>query len=254
MTDLTWVDAIRRVLTDNGQPMNYADIADEILIRKYRKSGGATPAQTVAANLSMQLKLGNGEFYRASTGVYGLKVSRDQDSTPNQQVEDSESETGALRAFGMFWRRENVVWRQKGRLLGRQNVQAQPVDFAKQVGVYLLHDREKVIYVGRATDTVYTRLFAHVSDRLEGRWDRLSWFGLKDVSEDGTLTDHLPNWSHNVVVETLEAALIESLEPAQNRRRGDNFAAVEYLQFRDPDIDKHSKQRLLAELAKGIEG
>ena len=39
------------------------------------------------------------------------------------------------------------------------------------------------------------------------------------------------------MIETLEALLIESLEPPLNRRRGDNFSGAEYLQVPDPEIE-----------------
>ena len=36
----------------------------------------------------------------------------------------------------------------------------------------------------------------------------------------------------------LEAILVEALEPRQNRKRGDDLAAVEYVQMEDPEIQK----------------
>ena len=47
----------------------------------------------------------------------------------------------------------------------------------------------------------------------------------------------LPNLAVDVVVVTMEAVLIEGLEPRQNRKRGDDFKAVEYLQVEDPSIE-----------------
>jgi hypothetical protein len=40
------------------------------------------------------------------------------------------------------------------------------------------------------------------------------------------------------MIPALEAILIEALEPRQNRKRGDDLAAVEYLQRVDPEIEK----------------
>jgi hypothetical protein len=40
------------------------------------------------------------------------------------------------------------------------------------------------------------------------------------------------------MIPALEAILIEALEPRQNRKRGDDLAAVEYLQRIDPEIEK----------------
>ena len=96
----------------------------------------------------------------------------------------------------MFWQRDLVSWiTAKPRLLGRQGVGATDVDFAEQIGIYLLHDRERVIYVGRASDQLTLRLRAHTNDRLGGRWDRFSWFGLLPVTNEGNLANGI-GFSH----------------------------------------------------------
>jgi excinuclease UvrABC nuclease subunit len=148
----------------------------------------------------------------------------------------------------MYWRREFVIWNQGARLLGKQSGAASAVNFAEQRGIYLLHDRDRVIYVGRADDTLFARLKAHVTDRLGGRWDRFSWFGLRAVEADGRLSEVVLDWTHDVVIETLEAMLIESLEPPLNRRRGDNLSAIEYSQVEDPDLEMRRRQELAARI------
>jgi hypothetical protein len=40
------------------------------------------------------------------------------------------------------------------------------------------------------------------------------------------------------LIPALEAILIEALEPRQNRKRGDDLSAVEYIQLEDPSIQK----------------
>lgn len=47
------------------------------------------------------------------------------------------------------------------------------------------------------------------------------------------------------LIPALEAILIEALEPRQNRKRGDDLAAVEYSQKTDPDIDKRKAKALI---------
>jgi hypothetical protein len=148
----------------------------------------------------------------------------------------------------MFWQRSSVSWSGSPKLFGRQGAGATDVNFADQVGVYLLHDRERVIYIGRATDTLYARLKTHTSDRVGGRWDRFSWFGLRGVEDDGRLSDSKVPWSRDVVIETMEALLIESLEPPLNRRRGDNFSGIEYVQKIDPQIELAKKRAYITEL------
>lgn len=252
--NLPWEDAIQRVLADADGALHYTEIAERIVSQGLRHSVGATPAATVASHLSSSLRDETSPYLRVGRGVYTLKTVAEG----NAQVEantdnnvDQVAETGALRAFGMFWHRDSVFWTGTPKLLGRQGAGATDVNFASQVGVYLLHDRERVIYVGRAMDTLFTRLKAHTTDRLGGRWDRFSWFGLRGVDASGKLSDHGVPWSQDVVVETMEALLIESLEPPLNRRRGDNFSGVEYIQTDDPQIETAKKKAIIDELRRG---
>ncbi len=218
---------------------------------------GATPPQTVAAQFSISLRNDpNSPYLRVARGLYTLKANAATGAQiDSEEIDDPEraTETGALRAFGMFWRRDLTSWTGEGKLLGKQGAGASDVDFAGQVGVYLLHDRERVIYVGRATDALFARLKAHTSDRLGGRWDRFSWFGIRSVTEKGNLADEAVPWSQDVVVETMEALLIESLEPPLNRRRGDNFSAVEYLQAPDPRIEAAKRAEIIRQVATTLD-
>ena len=226
--DRTWEEAINIVLSGADGALHYADIANEVSAQKLKFVVGANPAATVASVLSRSIAEGSSEFLRVGKGEYTLKnkaVPAAEVSDGTSSVEGNESETGALRAFGMFWSRDKVLWSGKPQLLGRQQVGATDVNFAEQVGVYLLHDREKVIYVGRATDTMHARLKAHTSDRMGGRWDRFSWFGLRSVGLDGSLLEPSAAWTHGVVIETLEALLIEVWNRRSTASAGTTFLA-----------------------------
>jgi len=52
------------------------------------------------------------------------------------------------------------------------------------------------------------------------------------------------------LIPALEAILIEALEPRQNRKRGDDLSAVEYLQQEDPEIEKQRVKDTIAALLK----
>jgi hypothetical protein len=120
-----------------------------------------------------------------------------------------------------------------------QQIGATAVDFYKQLGIYLLYDGREVIYVGRTTDRpLGKRLYEHTLDRMSARWDRFSWFGLLPVADSGALGRLPESYDALKLIPALEAILIESLEPRQNRKRGDDLAAVEYLQRVDPEIEK----------------
>jgi hypothetical protein len=191
--NMPWDDAIKHVLSEVDGGLHYADIAERIASKGLRHSLGATPASTVSSYLSTSLReFGEKSPYlRVGRGVYTLKVAAEKSTqaTTNTIKDTIQEEAGALRAFGMFWKRELVFWLGKPQLLGRQGIGATDVNFANQIGVYLLHDRERVIYVGRASDTLFARLKTHTTDRLGGRWDRFSWFGLRGVRDNGQLSD-----------------------------------------------------------------
>lgn len=251
-----WDEAIRQVLADADGALHYAEIADRAINGglKDKKTVGANPAQTVANYLSTSLlRDSSSPYLRVGRGQYTLKDKAGSNTVADAGIASSEqaTEAGALQAFGMFWLRDEVLWESR-RLLGRQNPDSANVDFAKQVGVYILHDRDRVIYVGRASSELFTRLKAHTIDRLRGRWDRFSWFGLRSVDEDGNLSDHQAPWTPEVVIETMEALLIESLEPPLNRRRGDNFSALEFLQAEDPDQKKRRDMKIIEEMVKDL--
>ena len=152
---------------------------------------------------------------------------------------ETEEQYDIVSSFGMFWRRNAIEWIATPKLLGMQQIGATAVDFNRQLGIYLLYDGREVIYIGRTTDRpLGRRLFEHTSDRMAARWDRFSWFGLLPVSESGMLGVLPATYDAATMIPALEAILIEALEPRQNRKRGDDLSAVEYIQQEDPQIQK----------------
>ncbi|MEZ6142420.1 MAG: HTH domain-containing protein [Zavarzinella sp.] len=209
-TDMTWRKAIEKVLNGSSTPLHYNEITERIISAGLRKNLGATPARSVNAEISTSMKReGNSSpFIRISKGTFSLRP-------------------------------EAVEWIATPKLLGQQQIGAIPVDFNKQLGIYLLYDGREVIYVGRSTDRpLGRRLYEHTNDRLSARWDRFSWFGLLPVSEKGEIGALPETYPAAKLIPALEAILIEALEPRQNRKRGDDLAAVEYQQKIDPEIEK----------------
>lgn len=253
---LSWRDAIIRVLSDANGPMHYSDIADAIAERELRQELGATPANSVNGCIfvSMQREGDRSPFVRLSRGMYALRQGNGL-VTDSRSVDESEAdETGLINAFGMYWARSSVLWSAHPRVLGHQHPGSSPVDFCEQKGVYLLHDGHAVVYVGRTTDQpLGVRLRQHTIDRLNGRWNRFSWFGVCGVSESGALeTPRNERFDLSMLIVTMEALLIEGLEPPQNRRRGDEFKAVEFLQAEDPDIQRQMQMRAIDELKRRL--
>lgn len=261
---MEWREAIITVLKESDGPVQYREIADVIADRRYRlpEELGATPANTVNAIIGNSLR-DEGDrspFVRPARGLYTLREvqQRAAGSVAQEIIEEEESpEAGVVNALGMFWERSKVLWETSPHLYGKQQTESQPVDFAGQIGVYLLHDPQGVVYAGRTTDqNLGKRLYQHTVDRLNGRWDRFSWFGIYPVQSDGTLKTEA-DFSRvpvDVVIATMEAVLIEGLEPRQNRRRGDDFQAVEFLQSEDPQLEIERKLSLVQEIAAELKG
>ena len=160
-----------------------------------------------------------------------------------------------VRSFGMYWQRDLVVWKSDPRMFGQQQASAKAVDFGRQKGIYILYDHHTVVYVGRSIDRpLGKRLFEHTVDRLGSRWNRFSRFGLLDVTNEGGLREVPMKASLAVLVATLEALLIEALEPPQNRKRGDDFSAVEYIQDVDPELKERQIKNTLRAIEQKLRG
>ena len=115
----------------------------------------------------------------------------------------------------------------------------------------MLHGNRETIYVGQAIEQpLGQRLKNHITDRLSGRWDRFSWFGFHPVSDNGKLHSNtkFDNLSVQDLGNILEAILIESIEPRQNRKQGNLFSGIESLQVESPEIKKRKKEELIREL------
>ncbi len=196
---------------------------------------------------SPYLRISKGTFALKSGGVPGAATP--PKLTPDELESDEEEEQyEIISSFGMFWRRDAVEWIRSPNLLGMQQIGATPVNFCKQLGIYLLYDGREVIYVGRTTDrSLGQRLYEHTIDRMSARWDRFSWFGLLPVSDTGTLGSLPEQYDAAKLIPALEAILIEALEPRQNRKRGDDLAAVEYVQSVDPGIEKKKIKATVSE-------
>lgn len=242
--ELTWRKAIEKILKEAPGAMNYKDLADKIIEDGLRTNLGATPTRTVNAQLTSAIKTEGDScpFQKIGKGLYIWKesnVGQIHIPTSVETEDENEVQYDIITSFGMFWRREAVEWVASPKILGMEKIGAASVDFHKQVGIYLLYDGREIIYVGRTTDRpLGRRLYEHTVGRLSTRWDRFSWFGLLPVSDTGELGELPDSFPANKMIPAMEAILIEALEPRQNRKRGDDLSAAEYIQKEDPEIQK----------------
>jgi hypothetical protein len=256
-SEKTWREAIISVLEQAGQPLHYEEIAQQITEGELRKNLGATPAITVGSQLSASIKNEGclSPFIRVAKGTFGLRTASQTQQIISTQASESDAgeQYDIISSFGMFWQRSIIEWSTQPRILGVQQPGATPVDFNRQLGIYLLYDSRGVVYVGRSTDRpLGRRLYEHTLDRLATRWDRFSWFGLRPVLESGELGEAPVQLPGNSLIPALEAVLIEALEPRPNRKRGDDLTAVEYMQQPDAAIERKRLRTTIEHLLQKV--
>ena len=275
---MSWREAIERVLLEEARPLHYSELSEIILSKGYYKTEGATPDSTVNAQITSSIKH-DGEkspFMKVSRGTFALRASARQPNTLAVPVShaialppatpkvlkeaqtstvEQEPDESVIRCLGMYWQRDLVIWKSDPRIFGKQQALSKPVDFGAQRGIYILYDHHTVVYVGRSVDRpLGKRLYEHTIDRLGSRWNRFSWFGLLNVTDDGNLVETPIKVTLPSLIATLEALLIEALEPPQNRKRGDDFTVMEYIQDIDPEIKERELQNTLRAIERNLRG
>jgi len=225
----SWTEVVVNVLRRSAEPLHYTDITKKVIESKLKTDLGRDPYATVKAAISYELSKGNtSEIVRTNRGYYDWS-NRPKKITAKEIVEnDQTEETGIIDALGVYWERSMIDWNKKlPKLLGKTEA-GTIVDFSDRPGIYLLYDRRDIVYVGKTT-ALGSRLKDHATiDRLKARWDRFSWFS---IAEPTSVTE-------TIILTTLEALLVESVEPPLNRQRGEGFKAIEYYQIEDSDLSK----------------
>lgn len=272
---MSWREAIELVLAEEARPMHYSEISELILSKVYYKTEGATPDATVNAQITSSikhdgskspfLKVSRGTFTLRSLGPHQQILAKPSVALPpatpkllkeaQSATVEEEPDESVIRCLGMYWQRYLVVWKSDPRIFGKQQALSKPVDFSDQRGIYILYDHHTVVYVGRSVDRpMGRRLYEHTIDRLGSRWNRFSWFGLLNVTDDGRLIQAPIKVTLPSLIATLEALLIEALEPPQNRKRGDDFSVMEYIQGIDPEIKERELQNTLRAIEQKLRG
>ena len=152
-----------------------------------------------------------------------------------------------IRNYGLFWTELDTDWGKRGAAGSLRGVKAKnstgpDIDFAEQVGIYVLYADYRIVYVGQTgsgDQKLLRRLRDHRRDHLAGRWNQYSWFGTRSVNLNGSLKAEQDGLSTSVplALDHMEAILIAASEPPLNRQGG-SFGAEcdQYLQVRDEDV------------------
>lgn len=182
-----------------------------------------------------------------------------------------------FRSYGLFWRADRVFWGwqgKQGHLKGqeihkdtRQTKTTSPDrDFKDQIGIYALYYDFELVYIGQVGAstkddrgrTLLGRLKAHRDDHLSERWDRFSWFGLRDVKSSEGLTklrNQTLRVSRGQILDMFEGVVIAFSEPKLNLQRGNlKGHATQYSQwYSQEELDGQAdKQAELQKRSRGI--
>jgi hypothetical protein len=149
------------------------------------------------------------------------------------------SSAGIIQSYGLFWRTEDVFWQtfKKRELLGvpRGARTSQPTNFSEQVGIYVLYEGHRMIYVG------------HTRDVYADRWDHFSWFGLRRPIRNGGLSSERMRAVSSIAkaLDHMEAVLIAAAEPSLNKQGGRFGRNVRrFIQVRDERLGPTDSEML----------
>lgn len=141
-----------------------------------------------------------------------------------------------IKVYGEHWRPDFVEWGKKGRgrggkLMGKLSKKdsTHRVDHWDQSGIYVLYQDREAVYVGQASQNdLGSRLRNHLTDRLGGRWNAFSWYGVRgvDLDKNQLMPAEDKAASPKGVIDELEAILISAGEPRLNKRSGQPGADV----------------------------
>jgi len=164
------------------------------------------------------------------------------------------SKRTVIKNYGLMWRRDGVFWNTTSKyaeVYGRS--QWREINFATQIGVYVLYDENRrPIYVGQAGQgnaRLFSRLHSHTRDHLAPRWRYFSWFGLLTVNKNGSLSawdgpDKQVRGTIRSTLDEIEGVLIAATEPPYNKQGARFKGITRYRQILDPDAEHVSMRQL----------
>jgi hypothetical protein len=182
-------------------------------------------------------------------------------SISKKPLEDNSNEVPILiRAYGEYWRTDYVNWEKaKPVINGTRNRSGQgnAIDIYQQRGVYVLYKDYVPVYVGKAdNEPLGSRLRKQWGSLRRGnRWDTFSWFGIRTIFDQkvqGEMEGGEPV-SSDVLIETLEAILILTINPLLNARR-ESFKNAERLYQSQDDRPKSEIEKKLDSIAEKLDG
>ena len=218
-------NSILKVLKDERRALHYTEVA-ELLVQKN--------LHALSDNLPYSVNQYLHKMEDVTKVDRGVFIYKDYyaDYLVNNPIEDES--TALIGAYGRYW--DPNILEKKKHLQGFHRNKKIAVNFDMEIGVYLLHKGDRVVYVGKtAKQTLYDRITQHLScnDPVYGHWDSFSWFGILGINSENNQVKKSAqkvNLTNDKLITSLEALLIELFEPGLNRKYGDELRIKEYFQ------------------------
>ena len=122
---MTFLDAAWQVLRQVGEPLHYRDITERALGQGLVDTEGQTPARTMNAQLSTDIRSGDSQFVRVARGVYGLaQWEREMD----EELPTSSSSVDRDREYLTYKEAAQQVLADSGRPLRYEEITKRAMD------------------------------------------------------------------------------------------------------------------------------
>lgn len=278
-------DAVFRVFVDTRKPMKAADVQRELaaspttIPSEFRDMSSSTIRELIRKLANNYDNVLEGEPYQPYiihpdwNGKPLEEQKKVKAKAIKQQRQVKQASSGlplwsgqnpkdkfVIPCYGVRWDRELICWdKTTGSLFGRAYDDRDKVDFADQVGVYILYDMINLIYVGRTASEknkgLYSRLKSHsTNERRADRWTHFSWFGLRVVDEENNkLAERRRDLNSDDETMLMETLLIETHSPPYNDKSGDNLG-IKYEQVIDPVIHDRNTEQLKKDIREMLPG
>lgn len=246
----TLVEAAVYVMKLTRHPMNHRAIVDICERLGLYRPESKDKYQTMQGSLHQEIKKGErSRIIKVDRGVFYLKGQEESDQvkglslnptiysktySPSENIDTDlyPDDLGPLRACGADFIRNNVDWEGDKKIECLSSEGGRIVNLYDHVGVYILYLGSVPVYVGRSDKgCIGDRLRTHTTSEKCNSWDRFSIYSMGISRDIDNIPDQLIKFSILNQIVTLEAVLIDVLNPKLNSKRGDYINRVRCTQL-----------------------
>ena len=222
------LEEIKSVLSKSEKPMSSDEIASKLDFPR-----GPMPWNKIQLELEESIARGDSQIVKKYPGIYVMRSNPGTATAHEPQTSDHLDLPGVITCYGQDWQRDRVQWNAPVQLIGSQMMTSTEIDFAPQIGFYALGWGlgKAVEFIGfSGKRTIGECLLEHTNDRLSGRWESFSFYGLKPILQDGSFGPLPESVTSTETVASILSILVSVVQPKGNRRYYDMFSTLEFAQ------------------------